>query len=80
MSATAMDLPDAYKKADRGPGLQAFVIVMTIVTVLSILLRFISRGLSPMPPGEHHTRFWLDDWTALAAVVRSVISSCQCCH
>lgn len=70
MSPTAMNSPEAYKKADRGPGLQAFVIVMTIVTVLSILLRFMSRSLSPRHPGQHHARFWLDDWTALAAVVR----------
>jgi hypothetical protein len=38
MFATAMDLPEAYRKADYGPDLQTFVIVMIIVTVFSIFL------------------------------------------
>lgn len=68
MSAATMDLPESYLTADRGPGLRAFIIVMVIITILSILLRLMSRGLSPMQPGHKQSQFWLDDWSALIAV------------
>lgn len=61
-----MDL--AYEAANRGPALQAFFIVLTVLTVLSISLRFWSRGLI-LPQTKHQQRFGLDDWFALAAVV-----------
>lgn len=70
MSAATMDLPESYLTADRGPALRAFVIVMVVITILSILLRLMSRSLSPSQPGHNQSHFWLDDWTALIAVVR----------
>ncbi|KAI0383336.1 hypothetical protein F5Y04DRAFT_279044 [Hypomontagnella monticulosa] len=55
---------------DRGPGFQAFIIVMTILTVLAITLRFWSRSLGVRR--DHNrtipSRYWWDDWAALAAV------------
>lgn len=71
MSASTMDLPESYLTANRGPGLRAFIIVMVVITILSIILRLMSRGLSPMQTGHKQSHFWLDDWSALIAVVRS---------
>ncbi|ROT41233.1 hypothetical protein SODALDRAFT_330954 [Sodiomyces alkalinus F11] len=47
----------------RGDQFLAFLIVMTVITTASIILRFVSRGL-----GKTGNRFWWDDWTALFAV------------
>ncbi|KAI0145932.1 hypothetical protein F4776DRAFT_608614 [Hypoxylon sp. NC0597] len=52
---------------DRGPGLRSFLIVMLILTLVAITLRFWSRSL-PVYHGGHKSRFWWDDWIALAAV------------
>ncbi|OTA82973.1 hypothetical protein M434DRAFT_400821 [Hypoxylon sp. CO27-5] len=52
---------------DLGGGLQAFVIVMIIVTVVFLALRFWSRSLTPHSARATFHRFWWDDWVALAA-------------
>ncbi|KAI0471715.1 hypothetical protein GGR56DRAFT_87122 [Xylariaceae sp. FL0804] len=55
--------------ADRGPGFEAYVIVMTVVSVTAIALRLVSRAL-PSPAGGGRTyqpRLWWDDLLALAA-------------
>ncbi|RCI16420.1 hypothetical protein L249_1915 [Ophiocordyceps polyrhachis-furcata BCC 54312] len=49
------------------PDVLAFCIVMTVVTVLSISLRFSSRAIAVELP-QTRSRFQLDDWFALAAV------------
>ncbi|KAK6829821.1 hypothetical protein PG995_004398 [Apiospora arundinis] len=67
-----MSAPEAPKvdlSEDRSGELKAFAIAMTVMTVVSISLRFWSRGLSNLVPGSRHqARFWWDDWFALAAV------------
>ncbi|RDA86242.1 hypothetical protein CP532_5118 [Ophiocordyceps camponoti-leonardi (nom. inval.)] len=67
MSSPRPNFDPAYVAADRGPGLRTFYLVMTIITVLSISMRFLSRAIAiPSQPGARR-RFWLDDWLALAA-------------
>ncbi|KAH9905371.1 hypothetical protein F4778DRAFT_705397 [Xylariomycetidae sp. FL2044] len=51
---------------DRGPGLQAYVIVMVVITISAIVLRFVSRGIVSQA-NKYQRRFWYDDWLALAA-------------
>jgi hypothetical protein len=52
---------------NRGPGFQAFTIVMLFITIIPITLRMWSRSLI-VPRGRHEFRFWWDDWMACAAV------------
>ncbi|GAP88685.1 putative cfem domain-containing protein [Rosellinia necatrix] len=52
---------------DRGPGLRSYIIVLLVLTFAAISLRFWSRSLSA-PQANRRTRFWWDDWAALAAV------------
>ncbi|KAI1355424.1 hypothetical protein F5Y01DRAFT_310865 [Xylaria sp. FL0043] len=52
---------------DRGPGLRSYIIVLLVVTFAAITLRFWSRSLSA-PQANRRSRFWWDDWAALAAV------------
>jgi hypothetical protein len=68
MSSTPPEFPPEYVAADRGPALRAFLVVMTITTVVSITARFWSRGLS-RPTDRSRKRFWLDDWFVLMAMV-----------
>lgn len=64
-----MEMPSdpGYLSADRSGGLRSFCIVMAVMSVLSIVLRFLSRGMA-LPQTVHQGRFLLDDWLALAAV------------
>ncbi|RYP11615.1 hypothetical protein DL765_007663 [Monosporascus sp. GIB2] len=66
--------PPGSGNDDRGPGLQAFVTVMVIVTVVAITLRFWSRSI-PHTNGRSKRRFWWDDWVALAAVP-AILTQC----
>ncbi|KAK4107383.1 hypothetical protein N656DRAFT_763566 [Canariomyces notabilis] len=60
--------PESWNE-DRGPAFKAFAIAMTVVTVLSIVLRFWSRSLvAPHSHTRNQRRFWWDDWAALASV------------
>jgi len=62
--------PPGSENDDRSSGFQAFIIAMTVMTISSIALRFWSRGLRVRGNTENGaTRFWWDDWMALAAVV-----------
>ncbi|KAI1371685.1 hypothetical protein F4677DRAFT_450169 [Hypoxylon crocopeplum] len=58
----------ALAQEDRGPQFHTFIIVMIVLTIFAISLRFISRGLRS-PEDRHQSRFWWDDWIALAAVL-----------
>lgn len=60
--------PLEFIAADRGPGLKAFLIFLIVFSSVVILLRFISRALSEAKVGGT-SRFWWDDWLALAALV-----------
>ncbi|RCI07612.1 hypothetical protein L249_1653 [Ophiocordyceps polyrhachis-furcata BCC 54312] len=68
MSSPSTSFDPAYVAADRGPNLQVFCINMAAVTVLSISLRFLSRGIATPSQARTGHRFGLDDWFALAAV------------
>ena len=70
MSTMEMPSDPGYLSADRSGGLRSFCIVMAVMSVLSIVLRFLSRGMA-LPQTVHQGRFLLDDWLALAAVVSS---------
>ncbi|KAH7329717.1 hypothetical protein B0I35DRAFT_420699 [Stachybotrys elegans] len=62
------EFPPGYTEEDRSYGLYIFSIAMTVITVLAILARFWSRTLTPTSPDCFGTtRFWWDDWTALAS-------------
>ncbi|KAI5867648.1 hypothetical protein GGS23DRAFT_592944 [Durotheca rogersii] len=71
MPATELP-PGSYD--DRGPAFQAFCIVVLIISILAIVLRFWSRAMSQPPLNK--SRFWWDDWVALAATatVASLLS------
>ena len=49
--------------ADDGPMLRRLAIAMTVLSTLSIALRFWSRAVAT------RTKFWWDDWLALLAWV-----------
>ncbi|KAI2890473.1 hypothetical protein CBS76997_6660 [Aspergillus niger] len=57
---------------DNSPGsIRGFFIFITIITILSISLRFWSRCIrsnAGLGAGRHTQRLWWDDWAALAAV------------
>ena len=53
---------------DRGPPFQAFLIVMTIISFLSLVFRFWSRALTTSED-QLRRRFWWDDWLALLGLV-----------
>ncbi len=64
-SPSGAPAPPPYNPNDYiGDQFLATIVVMTVVTLAAIILRFISRYL-----GEKGSRFWWDDWVALAAVV-----------
>ncbi|KAJ5715856.1 uncharacterized protein N7483_013037 [Penicillium malachiteum] len=70
MSESA-SLPPSAAHDDISGGIKGFFIVVTIVTILSISLRFWSRytrSNAGRGAGRHTQRFWWDDWAALAAV------------
>ena len=49
---------------DKGPRIVAAAVSVIVVQVLVLILRFWSRSLST------RARFWWDDWTVLAALVK----------
>ncbi|KAI1129793.1 hypothetical protein F5Y10DRAFT_237654 [Nemania abortiva] len=54
---------------DRGHPLRDYIIVLIILTLASIILRFVSRSLrSDTTPSGYKSSFWWDDWVALCAV------------
>jgi len=59
-------MPDGF--SDPRPGLQAFFVVMIVITITSVSLRFWSRRLRSSETKQRY-RFWLDDWLAFAAAV-----------
>ncbi|KAJ5526482.1 hypothetical protein N7494_013132 [Penicillium frequentans] len=70
MSSSAA-LPPSAVHDDISGGIRAFFIVVTIVTVLSVSLRFWSRCTrrnAARGAGRQTQRLWWDDWAALAAV------------
>lgn len=69
-SSETPQFPPDYVAVDRGPQLRAFFIVMVIITLLSVVFRFWSRGIT-MSQEKFQKRYGLDDWFALAAVVSS---------
>lgn len=65
--------PSAAAMDDASGGSRAFVIIVTIGSITTISLRFWSRSIQRAPDGlgsSHISRFWWDDWAALAAMVR----------
>lgn len=62
---------------DNSPGsIRGFFIFITIITILSISLRFWSRCIrsnAGLGAGRHTQRLWWDDWAALAAVVSDFV-------
>lgn len=55
---------------DRGPGFRAFLIVMTVIMVVALILRFISRTMLPKSARNYeNSLIWWDDYIALAATV-----------
>ncbi|KAJ2997562.1 hypothetical protein NUW58_g616 [Xylaria curta] len=62
-----MDQVPSDTIGDRGPAFRAFIIVFLVVMVFAISLRFCSRALSTA--SQNKSRFWWDDWLALAATV-----------
>lgn len=54
--------------SDPKPGLQAFFVVMIVITITSVSLRFWSRRLRSSETNQRY-RFWLDDWFAFPAAV-----------
>ncbi|ORY09575.1 hypothetical protein BCR34DRAFT_602706 [Clohesyomyces aquaticus] len=60
-------MPPGNPFDDRGPGLRAFIIVMMIVSIISVLLRFWSRTLMTKE-SRGIPRIWWDDWLALSAL------------
>lgn len=59
-------LPSSELETDnRHETMQTWLIFITILTAVSITLRFWARAL-----GKPGNRFWWDDWLALAAVVK----------
>lgn len=76
MSDQTVPSASSYSE-DRSGDLRGFVITMIVLTVVSISLRFWSRGLNDLVHnGRTHSqfwsRFWWDDWVALAATVRTL--------
>ncbi|RDA90925.1 hypothetical protein CP533_5347, partial [Ophiocordyceps camponoti-saundersi (nom. inval.)] len=67
MSSPSTKFDLAYAAADLGPDVRGFCIAMTVVTVLSILLRLLSHFIARPSQARTGRRFWLDDWFALAA-------------
>lgn len=63
-----------HSDENRAPSYQAFLIVMTVLVVIAIVVRFWSRALAA-PEGRLVSRYWWDDWLALAAVVSSSLST-----
>ncbi|OJJ67582.1 hypothetical protein ASPBRDRAFT_47637 [Aspergillus brasiliensis CBS 101740] len=71
MSHQLAPLPRAAVDDDTSAGIRGFFIFITIITILSISLRFWSRCLrsnAGRGAGRHTQRLWWDDWAALAAV------------
>ncbi|KJK74912.1 hypothetical protein H634G_09746 [Metarhizium anisopliae BRIP 53293] len=63
--------PSAAAMDDASGGSRAFVIIVTIGSITTISLRFWSRSIQRAPDGlgsSHVSRFWWDDWAALAAM------------
>ncbi|KAF2964630.1 hypothetical protein GQX73_g8935 [Xylaria multiplex] len=54
---------------NRSPGLQAFIIFIAVITILSVSLRFWARTLTSPEAHRKLHLFWWDDWFALASVV-----------
>jgi hypothetical protein len=59
---------EAHSDDNRAPPYSAFLIVMTVVVVIAIVVRFWSRALAASEK-KLASRYWWDDWMALAAVV-----------
>ena len=57
---------------DRGRGLLAFAVVMLVISISAVGLRFWSRALGSSDRGA---KYWWDDWTALASLVRRACCS-----
>ncbi|KAI1747579.1 hypothetical protein F4782DRAFT_535240 [Xylaria castorea] len=62
MGQSSLDSTD-----DLGPAFRAVIVIFLVVSVLVISLRFWSRALSTV--SQNKSRFWWDDWLALAATV-----------
>ena len=59
-----------YAAQDRGTGLVISNMVLMSLAITAIELRFLSRVITP-PSNAFASRFWWDDWLALAATVSS---------
>lgn len=58
---------------DRGPGFRAFLIVMTVIMVVALVLRFISRTMLPKSARNYeNSLIWWDDYVALAATCAQI--------
>ncbi|KAI9035838.1 Major Facilitator Superfamily protein [Aspergillus affinis] len=71
MSQQPAPLPPSAVHDDTSGGIKGFFIVVTIVTIVSISLRFWSRCIrsnAGRGAGRHTQHLWWDDWAALAAV------------
>lgn len=65
--ATQGQLPPGFAEQNRGPAFRGYCIFLTVLTVLSIVLRLWSRGLNA--PHAERRRFWWDDFAAVVSVV-----------
>lgn len=55
---------------DRGPGFRAFLVAMSVVMIVALVLRFVSRTMLPKSSRNYDDRLiWWDDYLALAATV-----------
>jgi hypothetical protein len=70
MAASAVAPPPGLENQDRGPELQAFIIVMMATAFAAVVLRIWSRLIrTPDARGITQIRLWWDDWAVLAAMV-----------
>ena len=60
---------------DLGPVIIRFGIAMIIIPVVTIALRFWSRALGLGIKSSNGSRFWWDDWLALAVIVSWLLLS-----
>lgn len=69
--ATQAPLPPGFANEDRSAGFRGYCIFLTIITIVSIVLRLWSRSLNAS--NGDRRRFWWDDWAAVVSVACSLI-------